>query len=42
MKGKQNVFPLLLLTVYAYQILLYFNQRFGDKTAHVKYILDGV
>lgn len=42
MKGKHNVFPLLLLTVYAYQVLLYFNQRFGDKTAHVKYILDGV
>lgn len=42
MKGKQNVFSLLLLMVYAYQMLLYFNQKFGDKTAHVKYILDAV
>jgi hypothetical protein len=42
MKGEQNVSSLLLLTVYAYQILLYFNQSFGDRTAHVKYILDGV
>lgn len=42
MKGKENVFSLLLLTVYAYQMLLYFNHKYGDKTAHVKYILDGV
>jgi hypothetical protein len=42
MKGKQNVQPLLLLCVYAYQLLLLFNFVNGRPASHVKYILDGV
>jgi len=42
MRGKQNAQPLLLLCVYAYQLLLLFNFVNGRPTSHVKYILDGV
>jgi hypothetical protein len=42
MKGKRNVQPLLLLTVFVYQLLLLFNFVNGRPVSHVKYILDGV
>jgi hypothetical protein len=42
MKGKRNVQPLLLLSVFAYQLLLLFNFVNGRPVSHVKYILDGV
>jgi hypothetical protein len=42
MKGKKNVQPLLLLCVFAYQLLLLFNFVNGRSVSHVKYIIDGV
>ena len=42
MKGKRNVQPLLLLTVFVYQLLLLFNFVNGRPVSHVKYILDRV
>jgi len=42
MKGKRNVQPLLLLSVFVYQLLLLFNFVSGRPVSHVKYILDGV
>ena len=42
MKGKRNAQPLLLLCVYAYQLLVLFNFVNGRPASHVKYILDGV
>ena len=42
MKGKRNVQPLLLLCVYAYQLLLLFNFVNGRPASHVKYLMDGV
>jgi hypothetical protein len=42
MKGKRNVQPLLLLSVFAYQLLLLFNFVNGRPVSHVKYIIDGV
>jgi hypothetical protein len=42
MKGKSNVQPLLLLCVFAYQLLLLFNFVNGRPVSHVKYIIDGV
>ena len=53
MRGKMNVAPLLLLCVYTYQLLLYYNvvkeQSLVKKStgqrlviANVKYIMDGL
>ena len=42
MKGRRNVQPLLLLCVFAYQLLLLFNFVNGKPVSHVKYIIDGV
>ena len=42
MKGKRNVQPLLLLSVFAYQLLLLFNFVNRRPISHVKYLLDGV
>lgn len=53
MRGKMNVLPLLLLCVYTYQLLLYYNfvkerslakENLEQKStiARVKYILDGI
>jgi len=42
MKGKRNVQPLLLLSVFVYQLLLLFNFVKGRPVSHVKYISDGV
>jgi len=42
MKGKRNVQPLLLFSVFAYQLLLLFNFVNGRPVSHVKYIIDGV
>jgi hypothetical protein len=42
MKGKRNVQPLLLLSVFVYQLLLLFNFVNGRPVSHVKYIIDGV
>jgi len=42
MRGKRNVQPLLLLCVFAYQLLILFNFVNGRPASHVKYITGGV